>query len=302
MTHPFVKWAGGKRQLLPSILCRLPEKIDTFYEPFVGGGAVFFSLADKGLFQSAVVNDLNHDLMTAFRTFAAGHVEEVIHLLQSYPYEEGFYYDMRARAPKDMSDVEKTSRFIYLNRTGFNGLYRVNKLGEFNVPFGDYTNPTICDAVNLRSVARILSGNVRILEQDFEECVNSAKSGDFVYFDPPYLPISETSNFTSYTKDGFGYAEHVKLANTFTRLAKSGVAVLLSNSNHPAIRKLYDGFRIARVRAKRNINSKGASRGAIHELLISANLPEPRRAGKPAPRGASPQDSAKPGVPENRTD
>lgn len=303
MTKPFIKWAGGKRQLLPSILCRIPDEIETYYEPFFGGGAAFFSLADKGLFEQAVVNDMNSELMTACRVFASGQVEEVINLLQTYPYESEFYYAMRERVPKMLSPIEVAARFIYLNRTGFNGLYRVNRLGEFNVPFGKYENPLICDPENLRAVAKVLSGNVRIQEQDFAECAEQAVPGDFVYFDPPYFPLSETSNFAAYTGDGFGYAEHVRLCKTFTYLAKKGVAVLLSNSNSPVIRKLFEGFRIARVSARRAINSKASSRGTIHELMISANLPEPRRIQKKKPMTvrAAPSGSPKSGTPGTST-
>lgn len=274
MTQPFVKWAGGKRQLLPAILSRLPTDIRTFYEPFVGGGAVFFALAREGAFDQARVNDLNEDLIQAYRTLAdANGLVSVIALLKTYPYDRTFFEDIRRRVPRELSDAERTARFIYLNRAGFNGLYRVNRKGEFNVPFGKYTNPTICDESNLKAVHECLQQKVSFHLQDFEPFVESAQEGDAVYFDPPYLPVSDTANFTEYTEEGFGITEHRRLAATFRRLAERGVAVLLSNSDMPQIRALFEGFRIDTVAARRNINSDGDKRGPVSELLVGANLP-----------------------------
>jgi len=273
MTQPFVKWAGGKRQILPAILSRLPTEIVTYYEPFVGGGAVFFALAHEGAFDRAVINDLNSELMDSFRTFGAGGVQGVIDLLSTYPHERGFFEDLRRLIPAELSLEARTARFIYLNRIGFNGLYRVNKKGQFNVPFGQYENPTICDESNLRAVAKVLVG-VEAQCQDFAVSVEPARPGDTVYFDPPYIPLSETSNFTAYTEGGFGLREHERLARCFRQLAERGVSVLLSNSDTERSRELYDGFKVEQVKARRNINSKGTKRGEVSELLVSANLPD----------------------------
>lgn len=269
MTQPFVKWAGGKRQLAPAILARLPAEMGTYYEPFVGGGAIFFALKPER-FEDAVLNDLNSELMTAYKTLkdpAKG--RKVIALLKGYPHDREFFNKLRAEPSKRA--IETTARFIYLNRTGFNGLYRVNKKGEFNVPFGDYTNPTICDDTNLKSLPKALE-KVSLSNMDFEASVEGAVKGDTVYFDPPYVPVSETSNFTSYTEVGFGLAQHLRLASLFTRLAEAGVCVLLSNADTPRVRQMYHGFKIESINARRNINSKGDRRGPVPELLISANL------------------------------
>lgn len=271
MTQPFVKWAGGKRQLLPAILNRLPSQMATYFEPFVGGGAVLFALAREGCFDYAVVNDLNEELIQTYRTLSTRRVEEVISLLQTYPYDETFYYEMRARKPADLSEIEKAARFIYLNRTGFNGLYRVNKEGQFNVPFGKYTDPLICDDRNLRLVQEGLR-TVSFECEDFESSVESARPGDVVYFDPPYIPMSDTSNFTEYTDKGFGIADQKRLAATFRRLAERGVRMLLSNADTPLAHELYAGFPIEIVEARRSINSKGEKRGSVREVLVSANL------------------------------
>lgn len=273
MTQPFVKWAGGKRQILPAILGRLPTEIKTYYEPFVGGGAVFFALAHEGAFDRAVINDLNSELTDAFQTLGTGGAQAVIDLLSTYPHERGFFENLRRHVPAELSLEARAARFIYLNRIGFNGLYRVNQKGQFNVPFGKYENPTICDEDNLLAVAKALVG-VEVQCRDFEGSVEPSKPGDTVYFDPPYIPLSETSNFTAYTEGGFGLREHERLAQCFRRLADRGVAVLLSNSDTAKSRELYDGLKIERVMARRNINSKGTKRGEVSELLVSANLPD----------------------------
>lgn len=272
MTYPFLKWAGGKRQLLPAILNRLPSEMGTFYEPFLGGGAVLFALAREGCFRKAVVNDVNQELVHTYETLRSSEgVNGVIALLKTYPYERTFYDEMRARIPANLTPVEAAARFIYLNRTGFNGLYRVNKDGRFNVPFGAYTNPTICDDSNLLAVRDCLK-DVTFESRDFEESVAPATAGDVVYFDPPYLPKSATSNFTSYTEKGFSLAEHRRLAALFRRLADRGVRCLLSNSDVPLTRELYEGLKVETVDARRNINSDGDGRGAVTEILVSANL------------------------------
>lgn len=266
--HPFCKWAGGKTALLPEILPRLPAKINTYYEPFVGGGAVFFALAAEKRFKRAVLGDANEELIGTYAAIKE-EVEAVIRNLQrsAEEHSKGYYYAVRASAPRH--PAARAARMIYLNRTCFNGLYRVNKSGGFNVPFGDYENPTICDEENLRAVSSVLQ-DVPFLPGDFVRSTMRAKRGDAVYFDPPYVPASDTASFTAYTKGGFGPAEQERLRDVVLRLSKSGVHVLLSNSDTPSVRKLYaKGFKIEEVSAPRRINSKGGKRGNVGELLIS---------------------------------
>jgi DNA adenine methylase len=268
VARPFLKYAGGKTALLPEILPRLPKKIKTYYEPFVGGGAVFFALAAEERFKSAVIGDVNEELMRTY--YALSHESTVvIRRLEEHSFGHGstHYYATRAHAPK--TTAAQAARMIYLNRTCFNGLYRVNKAGQFNVPLGRYANPTICDEENLLAVAEVLGRKARMVAHDFETIVKRAKQGDAVYFDPPYVPVSTTSNFTAYGKDGFGPGDQIRLRDTARRLVNRGVHVLLSNSDTPFVRKLYKGFKIEKVRAPRRINSKGGKRGDVGELLIS---------------------------------
>lgn len=269
---PFVKWAGGKRQLLPELLKRVPPKFGRYFEPFVGGGALFFTLAAQGGIEAAL-GDANVALMRTYRA-VRDDVERVILLLREHKlaHSEEHYYTQRVLGFNNDDGAE--ARFIYLNRTGFNGLYRVNRLGRFNVPYGRYTNPTICDADNLRACSRALRG-VRLAEgSDFEwigwsDTFGAAKR-DFVYFDPPYWPASGTADFTAYTADGFGPKEQTRLRDTALRLKARGVHVMLSNADVEPVRKLYaKGFKIERVEARRNINSRADRRGAVGEVIIT---------------------------------
>lgn len=263
MTAPFIKWVGGKRQLLPELRARVPSKFGRYFEPFVGGGALFFDLAPE----RASLTDMNERLVRTYRG-VRDDVYGVIKRLREYPYDEAFYYQMRASGLNAASDAEVAARFIYLNKTGFNGLYRENKAGKFNVPFGRYTNPTICDDVALRACSLALQGAI-LLVDDFERVVSDAQPGDFVYFDPPYVPLTATSNFTSYTSGGFTHADQVRLRDVALTLKASGVSVLLSNSSAEAVRDLYsDGFVVEEVSARRAVNSKASGRGAVKELLI----------------------------------
>lgn len=268
VARPCFKWAGGKTSSLPDILQRLPAKISTYYEPFVGGGAVFFALAAEQRFKNAVLGDANDELMRAYGALRA-HPDNVVDALKTHVHEEKRYYQVRGQDPKMLKPSDRAARLIYLNRTCFNGLYRVNKKGIFNVPFGDYSNPTICDEENLRAVALALK-DARLLGEDFGQTVRSAGRGDAVYFDPPYVPLSETSSFTGYAKGGFDFFDQERLRNTALTLAERGVHVLLSNSDTPFVRQLYEGFRIEEVQARRAINSKGKKRGKIGELIISS--------------------------------
>ena len=270
---PFVKWVGGKRQLLRQFreLGLYPPEdfnpiTNTYYEPFVGGGAVFFDLLPK----NAELSDLNNELVITYNVIK-NNVDELIQSLQKHIYDKEYYLEVRAKKIDDLSDVEVASRFIFLNRTGFNGLYRVNKSGQFNVPFGRYNNPVICDEDNLRRVSDALQ-DVTITHQDYKNVLKTAKSGDFIYLDPPYYPINATSSFTSYTAEGFLEKEQTELRDTFVKLHKKGCFVMLSNSDTPFINELYsglDGITINKITAGRSINSKGSGRGKITEVLVT---------------------------------
>src|SRR5580658_4291008 len=258
---PFLKLAGGKRQLLPSLLEHAPSSRSTYFEPFIGGGAFFFALRPW----RAVLADVNERLIRTYRG-VRDDVEAVIRLLRSYPHDSAFFYRFREEAVDSGSDAEVAAWFIYLNKTGYNGLYRVNRENRFNVPFGRYVNPAICDKSTLRACAAALR-DVELLVEDFEAVAERAKPGDFVYFDPPYVPLSATSSFTSYTSGGFGLPEQTRLRDVAKRLKQRGVHVLLSNSSAPFIRDLYgEGFEIEEVSAMRFVNSRSSARGAIAEL------------------------------------
>ena len=270
---PFVKWVGGKRQLLKQFRelgLYPPEAFNpttsTYHEPFVGGGAVFFDLLPK----NAKLSDLNNELVIAYNVIK-NNVEELIKSLQKHIYDKEYYLEVRAKKVENLSNIEVASRFIFLNRTGFNGLYRVNKSGQFNVPFGRYSKPVICDEDNLRRVSDALQ-DVVITHQDYKNVLETAKSGDFIYFDPPYYPINTTSSFTSYTAEGFLEKEQTELRDTFVKLHKRGCFVMLSNSDTPFINELYSGINgviINKITAGRAINSKGTGRGKITEVLVT---------------------------------
>ncbi len=264
-TRPFLKWAGGKRQLVPELLARMPARYGTYYEPFIGGGALFFAAQPA----RAVLADRNPRLVRTWRAIQS-QVDRVVALLQSYPIEESFFYAFRERPIDEAAeDAEVAAWMIYLNKTGFNGLYRVNKKrGTFNVPWGRYKNPNVCDEPNLRRVSARLEG-VEILLQDFERVGAQAVEGDFVYFDPPYEPLSASSSFTAYTEHGFGPKDQERLRDLALTLKARGVHVLLSNSSAPLILDLYaHGFEVERIAANRSINSVGGGRGAVDEVLI----------------------------------
>jgi len=271
--RPFVKWVGGKRQLIKQFRelgLYPPEEFDpiksTYYEPFAGGGAVFFDL----LPHKAVLSDLNLELVTAYNVIK-NDVESLIKLLKKHEVNKEYYLTIRALDVNKLNPVGVASRFIYLNRTGFNGLYRVNRSGQFNVPFGKNGNPTICDEDNLRNVSRALQ-HVDILHQSFQHVLKTAKKGDFIYLDPPYHPLNATSSFTSYTKESFCASDQVELRDTFVELSKRGCYVMLSNSDSNFINDIYSevkGVRIAKIFATRSINSVGTGRGKIREVLVT---------------------------------
>ncbi|MFQ5651510.1 MAG: DNA adenine methylase [bacterium] len=272
--RPFVKWAGGKAQLTAELLKRTPA-FNTYLEPFVGGGAFFFALYREKRIKRAYLADLNQDLIDAYVAIR-DEVSAVIEILAGYPHDKTFFYDIRAQDPAELNLAERAARLIYLNRTCYNGLYRVNRQGKFNVPFGSYKSPTICDARNLRAVSKALQ-KVEIQCTSFENVVQKAQKGDLVYFDPPYEPISRTSNFTSYQATGFTKESQKKLLQVCQELTHRQVQFMLSNSSAELIRELYrhNGFSIHEVQAKRAINSNPRKRGKLTELIVTNCSPEP---------------------------
>lgn len=250
------------------VCARLPEKIDTYYEPMIGGGAVFIRLAREGRFRKAIIGDVNAELVGAW-TVVRDDVDALVRELRrpAYVYSRDAFLAMRDRAPASMSPPEAAARFIYLNRTCFNGLYRVNRLGEFNVPFGKYKDPVICDEPNLRTVSSLLKG-VKIVRGDFARCVAKARPGDAAYFDPPYVPVSDTSSFTAYTADGFGLDDHKRLAETFGELGRRGVRAVLSNSVAKEALALYKPFDRDTVQGSRSIGGPAEYRGSAGEIII----------------------------------
>lgn len=260
---PFLKWAGGKRQLLTILESYIPQRYGKYIEPFIGGGALFFHLEPH----NAIISDSNDDLINTYH-MVRDEVDELISLLDSYPHDKNFFYDIRSNHPMDLTPVERAARFIYLNRTCFNGLYRVNKKGEFNVPFGSYKNPKICDAPLLRSASRALK-NVLIQTSDYKTVLlENAKEGDLVFLDPPYYPISTFSDFKRYTKEFFYETDHKQLATIFRELSSRGVHVILTNSNAPLIRNLFSDYFCFVADTNRNINSDGSKRTQGEDLIV----------------------------------
>jgi DNA adenine methylase len=266
--RPFLKWAGGKTQLLEPLLEVFPKRVNTYYEPFLGGGAVFFAMAMQKRFQRAVINDWNQEIIEVYKTIR-DYPEDLIGQLARLKYSREVYEELRRIKTSSFSPVRRAARTIYLNKTGFNGLYRVNKKGEFNVPFGKFkTPPRIFEEGNILGCAQALNQFVKIMSTDFATVCDEATEGDLVYFDPPYVPLTPTSDFTSYTSKGFGLKDQERLARLFRSLARRGVAVVSSNSDTETVRKLYEGFEMRVVQARRNINSKADRRGPVGELLI----------------------------------
>ena len=265
LPRPFLKWAGGKSRLIPQYLPYFPKKFTNYYEPFLGGGAVFFHLQPK----SAVLTDINANLINTY-CCVRDRVEELITYLNKHElrHNKEYYYDVRSYPGG--TEIERAARLIYLNKTCFNGLYRENSKGEFNVPMGKYKNPRICNADLLRSVSALLK-SVTIEQRHFEDVLKYAHSAeDFVYFDPPYFPINDTSYFTSYSRDAFTKDDQIRLREVFAELASKKVKVLLSNSDCEFIRELYSGFKIYPILAARAINSKAKLRGKVAEVLITS--------------------------------
>lgn len=269
---PFVKWAGGKRQILDKLKEYVPAEYNTYYEPFIGGGALLFELAPK----HAIINDLNKELMNVYKVLCDEEkFKKMCRILNNYEanHSEEFYYEIRNKdrnknTYNKLSDYTKAARTIYLNKACFNGLYRVNSKGEFNVPYGKKTKVNTYDGNNLITVSNYLTMNdIKILNVDYKEALKTAKKGDFVYIDPPY--DSDTTIFTNYTETGFNKDSQRELASVFKELSDRGVFVMLSNYNTTLVQELYKDYHIHIIEAKRNINANAKKRGNVFEVIIT---------------------------------
>lgn len=269
IARPPLKWAGGKAFLAPEILRRLPAKISTYYEPFLGGGAVFFALAAEGRFKRAVIGDANEELMNVY-SMIRSRPRLLMGVIEKFSQDEDTYYEIRARDPKHLPPVARAARTLYLNKVGFNGLFRVNRKGVFNVPWGRQEGRGIFEEENILACSKALM-EATLTSLDFESTAYAAQKGDVVYYDSPYIPVSDTANFTTYTAGGFTLADQERLRDVAKILNARGVHVLLSNADTPLVRKLYRGFKIESVQAPRRVNSKASKRGNVGELLISGN-------------------------------
>lgn len=269
---PFVKWAGGKRQIIDKLKEHVPENFNTYFEPFVGGGALLFELEPE----NAVINDSNRELMNVYECIQdEKKLDKMLKELNKYEacHSEEFYFGIRNKDRDKIKfwkivDYKRAARTIYLNKACFNGLYRVNSKNEFNVPFNKKEKVNTYDGPNMYTIHAYLNyRNVTLLSCDFEEAVKDAKKGDFIYFDPPY--DSDTSTFNSYTEDGFDRNEQVRLARVYKELSDRGCYVMLSNHNTNFINELYKDFNIHVIEAKRNINANGKKRGKVEEVIIT---------------------------------
>ena len=273
LVAPVLKWVGGKRQLIEDISPLIPKQISTYVEPFVGGAAILFHLQPK----KAIINDFNDELMNVYQVIKED-PNGLIKILEKHKEanSEEYYYETRALDRtadyENLSKEEKAGRILYLNKTCYNGLFRVNSSGQFNAPYGKYKNPAIVNDVTIKAVSNYFnSANIKFLNGDYKEALKGLRKGIFVYFDPPYMPVSSSSNFTGYTENGFGYEKQVELRDECLKLNKRGIKFLQSNSYTPEILELYSDssvFTIKVVQAKRSINSKSDKRGEISEVLI----------------------------------
>ena len=269
LVAPVVKWVGGKRQIINEIMKHVPVSFTTYYEPFLGGGALLFELQP----QKAVVNDINHELINLYEVIK-DNVEELIKHLKTHKNEKEYFYKIRELDRKKdeyskLTPVQRASRIIYLNKTCYNGLFRVNKAGEFNTPFGNYKNPNIVNEITLMAVSEYFNqAKIRFCSLDFTVVLKGVRKGAFVYFDPPYDPVSDTASFTGYNRSGFDRKEQIRLKETCDKLDQKGVEFLLSNSATDFIKDLYKEHRIEIVQAKRPINSNANKRGEIDEVLV----------------------------------
>ena len=268
---PFLKWAGGKRSLLPRLLPLIPRSMETYYEPFLGGGAVFFALSAAGPggappFRAAVLADRNEELIRCYRA-VRDDVDGVLAALGRHRYDSDHYYRVRDMNVATLDDAARAARTIFLNRTGYNGLYRVNSSGQFNVPFGRYRSPRLADPPRLLLASAALA-RAELRVDDFSTVVAKARPNDFVYFDPPYVPVSATAKFTAYSEGRFGPPEQERLARLLRELGQGGVRALLSNSHCAATRALYRGLPTKKVEVRRAINSVASRRGPVTEILV----------------------------------
>ena len=272
--QPFIKWVGGKRALLSQIIPKLDHEFNNYFEPFLGGGAVFFELFSKGVLKNKQIylSDINSELINSYKTVRDNPKDLITNLEQLQNiHSEKLYYEIRAWDQdanfKNRDLIERASRFIYLNKTCFNGLYRVNKKGFFNVPIGNYKNPNIADIERIMSSSEALQ-NVEIDNFDFETALKKVQKNDLIYLDPPYYPLNKTSNFTSYSENDFSENMQIALFDEFNRLVKIGAKPFQSNSSADFIKELYSNYQIEIISANRFINSKADSRGKIDEVLI----------------------------------
>jgi DNA adenine methylase len=271
--RPFVKWAGGKRQLLNQLGKRVPDTIDTYYEPFVGGGALLVNLQKEERISKAVISDLNSELINLYNVVKRN-PDKLIDALSAKEFENSkdafrnLKNEFNTLTGLSGNNIRRAALLIYLNKHGYNGLWRVNSKGKFNVPFGRYAKRSMPTDHSILKFSSMLK-NVKILNQDFEQAVKPAKKGDFVYFDPPYHPISKTANFTDYNSNGFTFDDQKRLANVFAKLSKKGVQLMLSNSKVSEIEDLFVGCTIDTVEAKRFINCNGERRNGTWEIIVT---------------------------------
>lgn len=274
VAKPILKWAGGKTQMLSELLPKVPSSYGRYIEPFFGGGALFFSLRPE----NSVIADSNPELINMYRQ-VADHLDEVISYLEKYENTSEMFYSVRSLNWELLPKANAAARTIYLNKTCFNGLYRVNKKGQFNVPYGKYKNPKICDVETLTEASRVLK-TATIVCGDYLQVLNQyAQQGDFVFLDPPYLPISEYSDFKRYTKEQFYEEDHIELAKMVMSLHEKGCHVLLTNSNHPLVHELYAPFKIDVIQTKRHISCNGAARRG-EDVIVT--IPPKKTTSKPA--------------------
>ena len=269
LVAPVLKWVGGKRQLLDMLNPLLPAKITTYCEPFVGGGAMLFDLQPK----TAYVNDINHELIRVYEVIKKD-VDGLITALQDFMNEPGYYYGVRdwdrdKEKYAALPDLKKAARILYLNKTCYNGLFRVNNAGEFNSPFGNYRNPNIVNAPTLRAVSQYLNtAAVQLTSIDYAEILRALPKGTFIYLDPPYDPVSETSSFTGYARGGFSHSDQIRLRESCDELHNRGLKFMLSNSATEFIKEQYAAYNITIVQAKRAINSDASKRGEVDEVVV----------------------------------
>jgi len=262
-SQPFLKWAGGKTQLLGELIRRVPKDFNVYFEPFIGGGALYFAISPE----QAVIADINDDLVNVYNV-VRDNPNELMAALSKYKNDKDFYYEIRSQDQTKLSSIDRAARLVYLNRTCFNGLYRVNKSGGFNVPFANYKNPNITQKEKILSASEVLSGT-DIYHAGFEKVLVNAKAGDFIYLDPPYYPKDVYSDFKRYNKEQFHTEDHERLAQLYNELDERGCYVMLSNSDTPFTRELYKKWRVDTVYAKRLINKDASKRGEVTEIIVT---------------------------------